>query len=67
MTSYKRLSQEQQERIAELEKQVHEMTNLDGMCDALSNDEAKEVLTTFAERVQNRAELLMLMRAVSKL
>lgn len=67
MTSYKRLSQEQQERIAELEKQVHEMTNLDGMCDALTNDEAKDVLTTFAQRVQNRAELLMLMRAVSKL
>lgn len=67
MTSYKRITQEQQERIAELEKQVHEMTNLDGMCDALTNDEAKEVLTTFAERVQNRAELLMLMRAVSKL
>lgn len=67
MTKYKQLTQELQDRVKELEQQVQEMTNLDGMCAALSNDDAKQVLTTFADRARNRAELMLLIRAITQL
>lgn len=67
MTSYKKLSQDQQQRIVELEKHIDEMTTLDRMTGAMSNEEAKTIITTFADRAHNRAELMLLIRALSKL
>lgn len=67
MAAYKKLSEEQKVKIAALEKQIDEMTNLDGMVSDFTNAEAKEIFAIFSERAQNRAELLLLVRALSKL
>lgn len=67
MASYKKMSEEQQVTIAALEKKIEEMTKLDGMVSEFSNADAREIFATFSERAQNRAELLLLVRALSKL
>lgn len=67
MTAYKKLSEEQADKIASLEKHIGEMTSLDSMTGAMNSDEAKQILATFADRAQNRAELMLLIRALSKL
>lgn len=67
MTSYKKLSQELSEKVVALEKHIDEMTSLDAMSGALTSDEAKDILTAFADRSRNRAELMLLIRVLSKL
>jgi hypothetical protein len=67
MAAYKAKYEEAQARIAELEKQINDMTNLDGMSASLTNADAKEVFVTLVDRCQNRAEVSMLVRALSRL
>lgn len=67
MASYKKVAEDQFRRIQELEAQVQELCGIDSMVAALTNTEAKEIFSTFADRAQNRAELLLLIRALSKL
>lgn len=67
MAAYKKLSEELAVQVATLKKQIEEMTELDRMVDTFTNAEAKEIFAIFSERAQNRAELLLLVRALSKL
>jgi len=67
MAAYKAKYEEAQARIAELEKQINDMTNLDGMSSSLTDEDAKEVFVTLVDRCQNRAEVSMLVRALSRL
>jgi len=67
MAAYKAKYEEAQARIAELEKQINDMTNLDGMSSSLTDEDAKEVFVSLVDRCQNRAEVSMLVRALSRL
>jgi hypothetical protein len=67
MTSYKKLHEEAVDRITELEKQIDELISVDGMVDALTDQDAREALLAFADRAKNRAELSLLLRALSKI
>jgi hypothetical protein len=67
MTAYKKLHQEAVDRIAELEKQIDELISVDGMVDALTDQDARDALVAFAPHAKNRAELSLLLRALSKI
>jgi hypothetical protein len=67
MASYKKLAEERAEQIRQLQLQVDNMASLDGMVEAITDKEAKEVLTMFADRAKNRAELVLLIRVLSRL
>lgn len=76
MTSYKKLWEEADEKLTfaitqyeELKAQAADawegMTSKFG--ESLTNEDAKEVLRLFVNRVENRGELLLLMRVLSKI
>jgi hypothetical protein len=67
MTSYKKLYEESREEIAGLEKKIDELISVDGMVDALTDQDARDALLSFADRAKNRAELSLLLRALSKI
>lgn len=76
MTSYKKLWEDTDEKLTFAVAQVEELNSQleaakDGMIaqfmDSLTNEEAREVLRLFATRVENRGELVLLMRVLSKI
>lgn len=67
MAAYKQKYEEAMARIAELEHKIDEMTALDGMSAELTTADAKEVFVSLIDRCQNRAEVSMLVRALSRL
>jgi len=78
MASYKKLAEDRASEIAalivshqkemdSLRSQVANMADLDRMCEDVTDDEAKAVLATFAERAQNRAELVLLIRVLARI
>ena len=76
MTKYKELAEEANDKLAEA---LRENDILQDRLDAANTDlieemrsrmtdaEAKQVLSVFAERVKNKDELVLLIRALSKL
>ena len=67
MAAYKAKYEDAMARITELEKQIHEMTSLDDMSVELTDKDAKEVFVTLVDRCNNRAEVSLLVRALSRL
>ena len=76
MTSYKKLWEDADEKltfaVTEAETLRHQLSLAqDGMiaefADSLTNADAKEVLRLFVNRVENRGELVLLMRVLSKI
>lgn len=76
MTSYKKMHQETEEK---LQMSLHQIEILqdqlilarkglcDEVCQRIDDDEARDVLRLFADRAKNREELVLLIRALSKL
>lgn len=60
---------ERDKQIAELETAIEHIKAhvLEEIGMALPSDEARKVFATFAERTQNREELVMLIRAISRI
>lgn len=76
MTSYKKAAAEFEEKLQEALHQNDVLTSqladvhrdiYSRLCDKLSNEEAKEVLLKFAGRVEDKDELMLLIRAVAAL
>lgn len=76
MTSYKKLWEDADEKLTFAVTQCEELKQQlagvqEGMIaefmDSLTNTEAKEVLRLFVNRVENRGELVLLMRVLSKI
>lgn len=76
MTSYKKAAQEAEEKLHESLHQIEVLKqqldlSRNGLVDELmlhmDSEEAKQVLRIFSERAQDRDELVMLIRALSKL
>lgn len=67
MTAYKKLYEQAVEENTELKRKIDELCNFDGMLADLKTDEAREVVSIFADRAKNRAELTLLIRALSKI
>lgn len=67
MTAYKKLYEQAVEENADLKRKIEELCNFDGMLSDLQTDEAREVVSIFADRAKNRAELTLLIRALSKI
>jgi preprotein translocase subunit SecA len=78
MASYKKLAEDRAKEMAarivshqkemdSLRSQVANMADLDQMLESVTDDEAKAVFATFAERAQNRAELILLIRVLARI
>ena len=76
MTKYKELAEEANDKLAEALRENDilrdrlDATNTDlieEMRSRMTDAEAKQVLSVFAERVKNKDELVLLIRALSKL
>ena len=67
MAAYKKLYEEEKAKNEALQKQLDELTSLDGMCDLLEPGQAKDFVLQFADRCSNRAEVNMLIRVANKL
>lgn len=67
MTSYKQIVKEQELKIAELEMKIEDLVNLDSMTNAVTDEDGKQVLATFAKHAENRAQLTLMIRVLSRL
>jgi hypothetical protein len=76
MTSYKKIAEEAENKLQESLYQIDVLQTrlrdaqtglFDELCLRMETEEAREVLRMFAERAKNRDELVLLIRALSKL
>lgn len=76
MTSYKKLWEDADEKLTFAVTQVETLRQeladaqhavLDEFMSTIANEDAKEMLRLFVNRVENRGELVLLMRVLSKI
>lgn len=75
MTKYKELAEEASDKLAEAlhqidvlkeQLQLAQTSMIDEMGSSMDNEEARKILGVFAERAENKDELVLLIRALAK-
>jgi hypothetical protein len=67
MASYKKMYEAAMDEAKRLQEQIQAMSKIDNMCAELSDQDARDFVLQFADRCENRAEVLLLMRVANKL